>query len=392
MGRTLSVALVVLALAAGPGASAGKGRCTPHPSAHSAHDKPGPHVQACGLRPVGSVEVSREAGLGQIELHGDVGAVLQRDEGIVALLDLRDPTRPKVFGRYDDGARLSLDGDLAFSDDGKWLFYARQTRQFSKDGIHVLDVADPENPAFTSYQPEGGTLRIAYFEDEGREYVFSLDAINGLVVNRFDLTRGVLVPVASEPLPALKVGGPASAGLYIDRRDPRLGVPLLYVTTGQTGLEIYDISAPEMPRKIASWDKVGLADVEVVATKRSRVVFAATEYWFDGSAPPQVLRLDATRLGSIRPAGRLEAGFAAEETWRVQGIDLAEDVLFAAHSHAGIVGFGSTGGVVAVGAAAAAVNANAGGRTSPYAMDVETRGRLLYVTDAATGTLTVWRH
>jgi hypothetical protein len=392
MGRTLGVTLVVLALTAGPGASAGKGACEPHASTHSAHDKPATHAQACGVRPVGSVEVSKEAGLGQIELHGDVGAVLQRDEGIVALLDLRDPTRPRVLGRYDDGARQSLDGDLAFSDDGNWLFYARQTRQFSQDGIHVLDIADPNNPVFTSYQPEGGTLRIAYFKDESREYVFSLDAVNGLVVNRFDLTRGVLVPVASEPLPALKVGGPASAGLYVDPRDPRLGLPLLYVTTGQTGLEIYDISAPELPRKVASWDKAGLADVEVLATKRSRVVYAATEYWFDGSAPPEIFRLDATRLGAIRRTGRLQAGFAPEDTWRIQGIDLSGGVLFAAHSHAGLIGFGSNGAVDIAGAAAAPVNSSAGARTSPYAMDVEARGRLLYVTDAATGTLTVWRH
>lgn len=385
------VALVVLALAAGPTASAAKGRCEPHPTTHSAHDRPGPHAQSCRLRMVGAVNVTRDAGLGQIELHGDIGAVLQRDEGIVALLDLSDPEQPKILGRYDDGARLSLDGDLAFSDDGRWLFYARQTRQFSKDGIHVLDVSDPENPAFVSYQPEGGTLRVAYFEDEGREYVFSLDAINGLVINRFDLTRGVLVPVASEPLPALKVGGPASAGLYVDRRDPRLGVPLLYATTGRTGLDVYDISTPELPRKVASWDQAGLADVEVIATKRKRIVYAATEYWFDGSAAPEVRRLDATRLDSIRSTGRLAAGFAPEDTWRVQGIELAGGDLFAAHSHAGLVGFSRDGAVKAAGDAAAPVNPNAGARTSPYAMDVEARGGLLYVTDAATGTLTVWR-
>ncbi|MDQ4025645.1 MAG: hypothetical protein M3217_09190, partial [Actinomycetota bacterium] len=190
------------------------------------HDDPRDHSHVCGFQPISDTVVSEAAGLGQIEIRGEVGAVLQRDEGIVALLDVSDLDRPKVVGRYDDDAQRSLDGDLAFSDDGKWLFYARQTEQFSKDGIHVLDVSDPSAPRLATYQPQGGSFRIAYYATEGAEWVISLDAIHGLVINRFERTSGQLVPIHVDPLPAGKVGGPASAGLAVVPKDPMSGKPL----------------------------------------------------------------------------------------------------------------------------------------------------------------------
>ena len=172
------------------------------------------------------VEVSTEAGLGRVEVAGDLAAVLQRDEGAVALLGLKGG-RPKVLGRYDDDIQDSFDGDLAFSEDRRWLFYARQTHRFSKDGIHVLNITDPSAPTLAFYQPQGGTLRLAYFNDGGAEWIFTLDAIHGLVTNRFEPTTGALVPVHASPLPALKVGGPASAGLVVDPEDRLTGAPLL---------------------------------------------------------------------------------------------------------------------------------------------------------------------
>lgn len=341
-------------------------------------------------RLVGSVEVSKQAGLGRVELHGTRAAVLQRDEGAVALLDISDPARPTVLGRYDDDIPDSFDGDLAFSHDGRWLFYARQTHRFSKDGIHVLDVTDPKQPALVHYQPQGGTLRIAYFKQGDAEWVFTLDAIHGLVVNRFVREAGTLVPVHVDALPALKVGGPASGGLFVDRKDPVLGVPLLYAATGRTGVQVFDVSDPAAPQELGSWNEVGVAEIEVVASKSARVIYAATEYWFDKQLEPEVFVLDAGKLSSIKRRTGWSLGHPADDQWRVQGMAMAGGRLFVAHSRAGLIDLWDGRSALPVAAAARNDEADVLG-DAPFVFDVEARGKYLYATDAANGFLSVIR-
>lgn len=339
---------------------------------------------------VGSLEVSKEAGLGRIELHGRLAAILQRDEGAVALVDVKNPRKPKVLGRYDDDIQDSFDGDLAFSSDGKWLFYARQTHQFSKDGIHVLDIGDPKAPALTHYQPQGGTFRIAYYEDEAGEWIFSLDAIHGFVVHRFVREAGQLVPVHIDPLPLLKVGGPASAGFFVDAKDPKLGVPVLYAATGRTGVQMFDISDPASPALLGSWGELGLAEIEVSATKRSRTIYGATEYWFDKQLEPKVVVLDATKPEVIKEKTSWSVGCPADDQWRVQGMTLWRGGVLAAHSRWGLVELSRTSGTSPLPVADAPRN---DGATvlgdGPYAMDVEIKGPHIYATDAATGYLSI---
>ncbi len=356
------------------------------------HDDPGDHTHVCGFQPISDIVVSEGAGLGQSEIRGRVGAVLQRDEGIVALLDVSDLGRPKVVGRYDDDARDSLDGDLAFSDDGNWLFYARQTEQFSKDGIHVLDVSDPSAPRLTTYQPQGGTFRIAYYATESAEWVISLDAIHGLVVNRFERTTGQLVPVHVDPLPATKVGGPASAGIAVVPKDRMSGKPLLYVTTGRTGLQVFDFSDPANPRQLGAWDAQGLADIAVAATKKRRTVYAATEYWFRSSEPPAVVVLDASKPEAIKAKARWQLGVPAEPLWMVQGMAVSGRWLYVAHSHAGLLGFDTRGVLRAAIQSGGSRHEGARVTAAPYYMDVEVTKNRVVTTDAATGELQVLRH
>lgn len=332
-----------------------------------------------------SVEVSEEAGLGRIEIHGKIGAVLQRDEGTVALLDLKDPARPKVLGRYDT-AQQSLDGDLAFSDDGRWLFYARQTSNFDEEGLHVIDVADAKNPTLAFYQPSGGAYRVQYIKQGDAEWVVLLDAVDGLVVSRFIPETGALVPVHVDPLPALKVGGPASAGLFYDPKDPVTGLPLLYVTTGETGLQVFDYTDPSQPELLGSWAEVGLAEVEVAATKKGRTVYAATEYWFDKTIPPKVVVLDASDLGKITERKRFGLELSPEEANWIQGMDLTGNRLFVAHSSHGLLGLDAASGrKVFAHKPSGKRNPNAGVIASPYSIDVEISGGRAFVTDAALG-------
>lgn len=352
-------------------------------------------AQAKSPRPidvVASLEVSKEAGLGRIEIHGGMAAILQRDEGIVSLVDISKPARPQVVGRFDDDARQSLDGDLAFSSDGRWIFYARQTVQFSQDGIHVLDVSDPAAPRHAWYQPGGGTLRVGYFDDGTTEWVVSMDAIAGLVVHRFEPTTGILIPVHISPLPELKVGGPASAGIHIIQ-DPILDKPLMYAATGKTGVEVYDFSDPTNPQLLGAWPDLGLAEIEVKVSGKKRTIYGASEYWFDSQQDPVVVELDASDLSAIKRVRVFGTGSEPDDRFRVQGMAVKGSTLLAAHSELGLVMFTPR---VAHGRVLATFdderNPAAGvlGQKN-YTFDVEFRKDLAFVTDAATGTLTILR-
>jgi hypothetical protein len=359
-----------------------------------------PAAAARPLRAVGSITLSQTGGVGQVEVRNRVAAVNQRDDGVVALVDVQNPARPKVLARFDaaeEGGHAGTggtpyDGDLAFSSDGNFLFYARQTSDYSEEGLHVLDVSDPAAPREVFYQPQGGMLRLAYHDDGDAEWVVTLDAIAGLVVSRFERTTGATVPVHVDALPALKVGGPASAGIAIEEDEDRT---LMYVTTGRTGLQVFDFTNPLMPEEIGSWPQIGLADIEVVREGKRRLVYAATEYWFDrtsNNVPPEVVVLDATDVGDIRRVGTLSLGRPAAPETRVQGIDAAGKLLYVAHSSEGVVVFDRRRGrVVTRHQASGGKNENAGVPGAPYALDAEVYGRLLYTTDGATGRLTILR-
>jgi hypothetical protein len=338
------------------------------------------------------IQVSDAGGLGRVEVKGKTAAVLRRDEGIVTLIDLRNG---KPLGSYADDATGSLDGDLAFSSSGDYLFYARQTEQFSRDGLHVLNVSDPSSIALSTYHPMGGAYRVATYSDGEAEWVFVLDATHGLVVFRFEPTTGQVVPVAIDALPALKVGGPASAGIHIDPNDPITGAPLMYVTTGETGLQVYDITTPTAPEVLGEWSDTGLAEIEVVANGKKRTVYAATEYWFDASLAPEVVMLDATDLDSITEHHRFDAGGAVDpmDSQRIQGMALAPGRLLVAHSTLGLVSFSRSGKIVNRVALEEGPTPGPKAATlgSPYAIDVEWAGGYAFVTDAASGQMTLIR-
>ena len=342
----------------------------------------------------GRAGIAPDGNLGRVDSHGGLAAVLQRSTGVVSLVDVRDPLHPKVTGEYADGAKGSLDGDVAFSHDGSFLFYARQTEQFSKDGILVLDVSDPSTPSLASYQPGGGALRVDTYYDGSTEWVFLLDAVSGFVVYRFVPETGVLVPVHVDALPATKVGGPASGGLFVEPSDPQTKTPLLYVTTGTTGLQVFDISDPSMPQELGAWDGAGLAEVEVRATPSSRTIYAATEYWFNAGTKPEVVVLDAGDLTAIKEKKPFSIGAPAQDDARIQGMELVGRKLLVAHSERYLVSF--PGGDV-VGPwgpqpckappRALCVDAFLGGSIA----DVERAGRNLLVTDSLRGDLYVLR-
>ncbi|MBA2726021.1 MAG: hypothetical protein H0U53_08530, partial [Actinobacteria bacterium] len=281
---------------------------------------------------------------------------------------------------------------LTFSQDGRWLIYARQTHQFSKDGIHVIDVSDPTSPQLAHYAPGGGAYRIEYFEQGGAEWVVLLDAISGLVVYRFESTTGQLIPVHIDALPALKVGGPASAGLYFDPKDKGTGAPLMYVTTGKTGLQVFDFSDPVSPQLVGEWtEEIGLAEVEVRVVGNKRTVYAATEYWFNKQLEPLVIELDASDLSKIKEVRRISLGTPADDAQRIQGMALWRGELLIAHSSLGLRSFDTKGRATGAWVSPGPQHEGAGALGRPYVFDVEVVGKQIFTTDAASGRLTILR-
>ena len=340
------------------------------------------------INPVKRIEISEFGGLGRIDVNGDRGAVLQREEGIVAILDTSHPANPKVLGRYSDNARQSLDGDVDVSDDGQWVFYARQTVNFSLDGLHVINISDPANPTLQHYAPGGGASRVEFYDDGEAQWVFLLDAVTGLVTYRFEPTTGQLIPVNVDALPATKVGGPASAGIFIDPKDKLTGAPLMYITTGMTGLQVYDISDPVQPALLGQWSETGLADLFAVIRDCRRVVVASHEYWFEDPLVPAVVALDVTNPENIREIQTIGFGGQPIEEERVQGLAYRGNTLFVAHSTLGL-GVASPENLRLYRYASRDRNDGAKVMKGPYANDLEMVGRYLYLTDAATGELVV---
>jgi hypothetical protein len=178
--------------------------------------------------------------------------------------------------------------------------------------------------------------------------------------------------------------------LFIDPKDPKLGVPLLYAATGQTGVQMFDISDPLRPALLGAWDEVGLAEIEVVATKKGRTIFGATEYWFDKQLEPQVIVLDATKPDSIKQRTVWSVGCPADDQWRVQGMVPWGRGVLAANSHWGLVEMSHTAGTTPLPVAEARRNEAATVLgDAPYVFDVEVSGKYVYATDAANGYLSV---
>ncbi|MDQ4125618.1 MAG: hypothetical protein M3134_08470, partial [Actinomycetota bacterium] len=135
----------------------------------------------------------------------------------------------------------------------------------------------------------------------------------------------------------------------------------------------------------------GLAEIELVRTKKSRTVYAATEYWFNESLVPEVVVLDATRLDAIEERKRIGLGVAAVEEFRIQGMTIDQGRIYVAHSSLGLVGFDSAGHPVEYVNDFGKRNEGSTELSDTYAFDVEASKGLLYVTDAASGTLTLAR-
>jgi hypothetical protein len=170
---------------------------------------------------------------------------------------------------------------------------------------------------------------------------------------------------------------------------------LLYVTTGETGLQVYDFTDPMLPELLGAWDGQGLAEVEVATVGKRVLAYGASEYWFAPETKNEIVVLDVTDPAAIEEVDRWRYSPRPEEDSRLQGMTYKDGILYAAHSWAGLVGF-RDGRVVErlAGTVSNCYHLDPGMGCpaiydAPHAFDVETSGNRFLVTDYESGYLLV---
>ncbi len=161
-------------------------------------------------------------------------------KGALRVLSLANVAQPAEVGAY----YLVYEAlDVVIS--GTYAYVA------SDDGLLVLDVSSPEQPALLTSEPIGnGTARAVAVLDsagDGHTYVYIAAQNGGL--------RIMEMPAS---------GYPTEIGAYATRAlDARAAVICdnhIYIADGAGGLEAVDISVPRTPRQIAAYSMLGHAE------------------------------------------------------------------------------------------------------------------------------------
>ena len=217
--------------------------------------------------------------LGEMDVKQDVAAVaVIWPEGGLLLFDVSNPAKPKFKSWYRstqcEGAAIANNcgAFVDLSADGKTAFIAQQSVSFvpsadpdtadpgplptTTPGVEVVDISNLEKPARSQTFPvlsQGGvhTTRWHRIPDKG-EYVFS-------IANRLASNRGSGIDIAKfdpesqqlEPASRIEIG--ETHDTFI-QNDPD-GKTYLYIAGGYSkGLVVYDVSDPESPKHVASWN------------------------------------------------------------------------------------------------------------------------------------------
>jgi hypothetical protein len=194
-------------------------------------------------------------GWGAAGLWRDYACVAQfAGTGAIAIVDISDPTDPRVTAQVDDPL---VNGDCQFTADGNYLLagaylsgvdYPDAGEQNpcpqgcpAGGGINVWDVSDKEAPVHILYENTGEyhTLHL-WTTPDNRTYV--VQAYSGNIY-RFDPDGPTLTHVFTLT--------PMDHDMWISRH-PITGKALLY-TGADAGFVIYDFDDPENPVLLSTW-------------------------------------------------------------------------------------------------------------------------------------------
>lgn len=194
----------------------------------------------------------------------------------VDIIDVGDPIAPVVIGTYASPVDIQ---DVKVSDDCQWLFIGNDEEGSSPPvqdqklpgtpvghgGFYVVDVSDPTHPVAKSdlgVGPRRGPHMVTYHKTPGgRELVFGANA--DVSINEFDRASGTLTELARYAAPLQDFNrDPEVFDAYYQgyahdmfvMEDPVLNKTLLYVANWDAGLRILDLSDPEAPVELGTWN------------------------------------------------------------------------------------------------------------------------------------------
>jgi hypothetical protein len=244
-------------------------------------------------------------------------------EGGFFVFNVSDAAHPKEVGRYRFAGALGGDRSLEATDDANFVVLgtepvdcAGHVNPFAP-GLYLIDVRDKTNPTPVDHVPLTSVHTVTVHRIAGEDYVFAVTAGK----NVFHINRAG--PRATlERIGELPIGHDA-----VVADDAALGKPLLYASNGGGGFDVWDVSKPAAPQKVAAWnipdrpkDKYYIHSGAVATIEGRRIAVVTTEDWKD--YPSELYVLDATNLSYIETLS----------TWHAPGDHAADGLRYSMHN------------------------------------------------------------
>lgn len=260
-------------------------------------------------------------------------------EGGFFVFDASDPEHPKQVGRYRFAGPLGGDRSMEATEDAAYVVLGTESVDCAghvnpfAPGLYLVDVRDKTNPLPISYFPARGIHSVTIHRIGGEDYVFTVSAGQNVYHIDKTLPQARLVPIGELPI--------GHDSVIIDDED--LGIPILYASNGGAGFEMWDVSDPANPEKLAAWNIPDRGDKYYIHTGAAqtidgrRIVVVTSEDWED--YPSALWVLDATDLEFIETLGTWEnpgAHGADGLRFSMHNPRFLDDTLVLAHYHGGV--------------------------------------------------------
>ncbi len=307
--------------------------------------------------------------MAEIDIAGDHAFVAIMNVGF-AIIDVSDPANPvtvsivevetpapPVVGHYT--------ADLKADAEGNWVFLAMELS--TTPGVLIYDVRDKANPQLAGFWPAPGTLlgchMVEYASINEEEYLFCAPLDNAVYVGRIlpatpsgqreivTVARWVpnhpkfveqqVAALQNDPVgyPFKHVSGHQDMTF---QEDPLTGTPMLTVSFWNLGTRFVDVSIPEVPIEVGSWDGedgdmyTGLIHTSMMMAQGDRrIAFSAPEV----ARPPALFVLDITDYDNPTVLAQWVAldDFEGEDTtFSLHNFQLVGDRLYMAMYHGGV--------------------------------------------------------
>ena len=242
-------------------------------------------------------------------------------QGGFFVFNLSDPAQPDQVGRFTFPGPLGGDRSLEATEDADFVLLGTEAIDCAghvnpvAPGLYLVDVRDKADPSIAHYVPATMVHSVTVHRIDGVDYVFSVKSGQ----NVFRVVR--------EPVPRLEAVAElpiAHDSVVMD--DPLLGKPLLYASNGGAGFEIWDVSEPAAPKKLAAWnipdrgDRYYIHTGAVAMLDGRRVVVVTSEDWED--YPSALWVLDATDLSLVETLSN----------WSAPGEHAADGLRYSMHN------------------------------------------------------------